>query len=562
VLESTANESALRVTGEIDLSRDEDSVNTLVVGQKKASSTLVYAGINSSPDEVAKGKNEHFRVFSISPAPSKGTRSEKEDTSGHSLKLAETSRTALFDQQEGDKDAYQRLLRVSPPFPGTKKQIGAVATGFAKQAQIAIFEVGTTTVPKPKGVLEISKEATDLDVIQTGDDSYQVAYCDEEELFIIDIENGEISGPTAAFKMSDEATARPPKFKSIRYLAPGFVMGLGNLPNNGGSVLSAIRLPGNKSEEGRLAASAKLPKHFKKSTALAVRNINPPSTPGAPLGKTSFVVVASSLESLSIWTLSHETYSTIGILVDFLTVVNLKDVHPLNITSLALSGFADATKPGSTPSINLASVSMNNTVAIHSLPLKQVSKPSKADDKDTPTPARYALALRAYRPGVLKLIWVMAFIVAFIALTTAYVVNSNLLFDSKARWVELQDELNIRAGAPRAVEKASTQVDRPDVTGSALISQLLNFPDLDNIYVLHEGDVSQDAEKAKPDIQAAVHNADVHGPARSWDDLSTEQKALWKKRLADAGHWTEQMGENVFKGIVFAEIAGAIGNAA
>lgn len=542
VLDSAANDPELRIAGEIDLSRDEDSVNTLVVGQKKASSTLVYAGINSSPDEVAKGKNEHFRVFSVSPAPSKGTRSEKEDTKGHSLKLAETSRTALLDHHEGDKDAYQRLLRVSHPFPSTKKQIGAVATGFAKQAQIALFEVGTTTTPKPKGVLEIPKEATDLDVIQTGDDSYQVAYCDDKELFTIDIEEGEVSGPNLAFKLVDEATGRPPTFKSIRYLAPGFVMALSNLPNNGGSILSAIRLPDQEGAEGRLANSAKLPRHFKKSTSLAVQNVNPPSAPGASLGNTSFIVVASSLESLSIWTLTHETIGPVGLLVDFLTITNLKDVHPLNITSLALSGVvpADSTKPDSKPKINLASVSMNNTVAIHSIPLKQVNKPSKSKGEEPPTPPRYAIALQGYIPGIPTLLLKVALLGLFVALLFQYVINFDVILG----------KLNLQERGQ--VVKTQTQVPTPEVlTGSEFISNLLNVPDLDDLYFLHEGD---SAEEAKPKIQAAVHNADVHGPAKSWEDLSSEQKALWKKKLADAGHWSEKMGENVFKGIAFAEI--------
>ena len=64
-----------------------------------------------------------------------------------------------------------------------------------------------------------------------------------------------------------------------------------------------------------------------------------------------------------------------------------------------------------------------------------------------------------------------------------------------------------------------------------------------------------------PVVQADVHDEAVHGPAAAWEDLSPKQKAAWKDRLREAGHWAEGMGDSVFKGILFGELAGAVGRA-
>jgi hypothetical protein len=531
---------------------------------------LIYAGINSSAAEIEKGKNQHFRTFSLSPAAKSSKSSKKEKKSDeaaaatpeHTLDLAETSRLALFEHADGDKDAYQRLLRISAPYPGTTKQIGAVATGFAKQPQIALFEVSPTQELDPKGVLELSREATDLDVIQTGEHTFQVAYCTEKELFTsdIDLAKGQVTEPASVHSLTDKGTGVIPSYKSIRYLAPGFIMGLLNLPKSAGSVLIAVRLPTKPGEEGRLAVSTKLPKTFAKSTSLAVRNVNPPTTPDGLLGETQFLVAVSSGQSLSLWTLKHTQLGDLGILIDFLTFSTLKDVHPLSITSLAISSMvpADADVPGSKPTLKLASVSMNNTVAVHSIPLKDVSKKGESP--------RYAVALFAWRPGTVTLILFVLLLILGVALPTRLIVNNGIfgLIDADKAWKNMQAWEN----GPPVSTSTSTATRSPHdptpevLTGSEFISNLLggfNGVGQDGPYFVHEGEAAAEADK--PKIQAAVHDEGVHGPAKSWEQLSPKQKSLWKKRLSDAGHWAEDMGETVFKGIVFSEIAGVVAEA-
>jgi len=65
------------------------------------------------------------------------------------------------------------------------------------------------------------------------------------------------------------------------------------------------------------------------------------------------------------------------------------------------------------------------------------------------------------------------------------------------------------------------------------------------------------------EVSARVHDEETDGPhgGKTWDELEHQQKEAWKRKLKDAGHWTEGMGETVFKGVLFGELAGAVGQA-
>jgi glycyl-tRNA synthetase len=47
---------------------------------------------------------------------------------------------------------------------------------------------------------------------------------------------------------------------------------------------------------------------------------------------------------------------------------------------------------------------------------------------------------------------------------------------------------------------------------------------------------------------------------KKWEELSELQKRGWKQKLKDAGHWVESQGEGVLKGVLFSELAGAVGD--
>ena len=82
-----------------------------------------------------------------------------------------------------------------------------------------------------------------------------------------------------------------------------------------------------------------------------------------------------------------------------------------------------------------------------------------------------------------------------------------------------------------------------------------------NRLVLREaGDRDEAGDGGPPHgIEVTHHDEAEHGEAVPWQDLPPEQRAKWRARLEKAGQWTGEMGETVFKGILFSEIAGAVG---
>ncbi|KFY25539.1 hypothetical protein V491_01699, partial [Pseudogymnoascus sp. VKM F-3775] len=67
--------------------------------------------------------------------------------------------------------------------------------------------------------------------------------------------------------------------------------------------------------------------------------------------------------------------------------------------------------------------------------------------------------------------------------------------------------------------------------------------------------------KAGGPVDARLHDEEEHGPheGRTWEELGEEQKKAWERRLREMGHWAGDLPETLFKGVLFSEIAGAVG---
>jgi prolactin regulatory element-binding protein len=68
-------------------------------------------------------------------------------------------------------------------------------------------------------------------------------------------------------------------------------------------------------------------------------------------------------------------------------------------------------------------------------------------------------------------------------------------------------------------------------------------------------------------ISTEIHEGDEavlkrHATAKRWEDLSKEEKKLWKEKLSDAGMWAVGEGETILKSIFFGQIGGLIGQVA
>lgn len=671
----------LTPVSELELSKNEDSVTSLAAGPRRGRTTLLYAGVNSDPDLLKKGRNEHFRVLGIDGPATSLTKAGAAAVSASS-KVSELVRAQFFQAADPDVDAYQRLVRLSAPFSdgqgSTLPQLGACATGLAKSSQIVLFDVTTalpaatapsakstaaaTVLPKVRGRLELSKDPADLDVIQTGPEQYQVAYCTDHELFLFNVTGAAaVSGgkhrsssgsggatggsvvaavpaevATAAFAAAseepylayeitpDEATGRMtrPTFRSIRYVTPRFILAVCNLPGRSGAFLLGLRLPNVTSavdgsgDQARITIQLSLPKSVTQATGLAVRNLTPPAAPGTrQLSGTQFVVAVAgggTDNSLYLYTLEYKNDGGRNeMLANLYPFRTLKDVHELPMTSIALSHFyapASASASAAIQYIRLASVSVKNTVVVHSIPLRKLpstkvaaSTAAAAAAAAALNPPRYVVALKPRAPTGMTF---LAFVVIAAAVTMLIaqglleimgmssptlgvrnVVPINWLHPLPPKYAD-GDRLTLSqetAAAVAAVAAEHMIMDAPQavvVDGEAAetAEEGESHDDLGAIPVLHPvaaflstgGAGAPDEASghqvlfmrgadAGHTIELVAHDEAEHGPAVSWEDLGDEQKATWQQRLAQAGHWTEAMGEGVLRGVLFGELAGIAG---
>jgi hypothetical protein len=526
-----------------------------VAGQTKGRSTLIYAGVNSGPADLQKGKNEHLRVLSVDQA------SKAKAATGP--KIAELARSTLFAAK--DEDTYQRLLRVTVPYAGVS-QLGAVGTGLSKTPQIALFDIsaGASVGPRARGSLDLSRDAQDLDVIQTGTEQHQLAYCSEYELFLFDIAKGAAPEPALVYEIDSSESPRP-TFRAIRYLTPNFLLAVLNVPRQGGVILHGFRSPRPGQDRARIAVSAKLPKAVRQATSLAVRDLSPPTDPAAKHGEAQFVVaVAGNNSSISLYTLDYQVAGSADAMVNLFPFKTLNNIHEQGaITGLAFSYFVTPKTTSRAQFLKLASVSVANTVTVHTIALKKViDKATTAKRPGPPRQPRYVVGLKSQRPSGANLLAIIA---------TGFAIIAILLQSA----LEISGLVPSRLGASRALPASWS---RPYVPlnpgpvkphGGALLSLLETHKDgllkaeegkPPRRMLLRDDDLTR-VEGQAPRLQIVIHNGDEDEGGKEWDDLSPKQQARWKRKLKSAGHWTEEHGEGIFRDILFAEIAGAVGAA-
>ncbi|TPX11177.1 uncharacterized protein E0L32_000995 [Thyridium curvatum] len=552
LLTITNQDSVIYHTSELELSKEEDNVTSLAVSHPKGKPISVYAGVNSSPEAQKKGNNEHLRVFGIKP--------ESRAKSPIPPAIKELGRSKLFNTK--DVNAYQRLLRLSSPFEGSA-QVGVCASGLSQQPEIAIFDVTSDNIsasPKPRGLLELEREPSDLDVIQTDKDEYLLVYCDDYRLFTHRIKKGVTEEPRCVFSMPDEDTTGikgKPAFRSLRFLTPTFVLAAANLPKRTGVVLQGFRLPAKVEDNARLALSAKLPKAIMQATGMTVRNLSPPSSPAAKYGDCQFAVAVTGVDnSIYLYTLEHQAVSNVELIINCHPFGVLARVHAAQITDVALSHFGPPAKSTSrTQYVKLASVSVQNSVRVHHIPLRKViDRNAPLQRGGPPRQPRYVVALKPQVRSPRGIIIAAAVVMALLAVILQASLEVRGLSQPVVhahRFVPLSWQLQQH---PRdAVRAASRQHEGKLI--QLLAAQKLG-PDGGGRPVV----VRENAEAGEHGIEVTSAPHDEAGPpARSWEELPAEQRAAWKERLRRAGHWGEDMGESVFKGVLFSELAGVVG---
>lgn len=538
------------------MSRDEDSCASLVVTGHTGKAMHVYAGVNSSPEDIDKGKNDHLRSVTI-----KGT--------GADTKLQVDARHPLFVNSAGD--VYQRLLR----FSGT---LGAAGSGFGKDPQIALFDVpkskGSSLVRR--GTIELPQDAQDLDVLQLADGTHLLTYCFKHELYLVKVGKTQ-EDPQLIYTIPADEPNRP-SFRFARFIGSEFLVTVANMPARSGIAIQGFRLPKAGQEKARLAVSAKIPRKIN-ATAFSVGSLAAPAAgAGAPIGDAQFVLaIAGNDSSISLFSLEHVASPAINLLTKLHPLDTLLRVHGEgNITGLSFSTYRPPSGKAAASSgaqyLKLVSISLQKKVALHSIPLKKFIDTTPRNKNAPPRPVRYVTERAPQGPSSARTAIILFSIVVLIVAAAGQVI-----FDRLGSHYSILRPREILFGpaslttpvvqpvVQHPAEPVIPEVDTASILKDDFLAKIAGEgQDPSETLVLYAetpAAVAAEGEQDSTTIKVEVHDEEVHGPGKTWDELPESQQHAWKARLRDAGAWTQQMGENVFKGILFGELGGAIGHA-
>jgi glycyl-tRNA synthetase len=610
---------------ELKLSRNEDSVTSLVAAPLvgEADSLVAFAGINSSVEQQKKNNNQHLRAFRFDAPRKSGatattqsagetqqeSKSEEKVIAGSSAALSQAS---LFRTKNGpgSTDTYQRVTRLSP-WPKGKDgvkhtRIGAIATGLAASGEIVLF--GVTETPSEKDVigriqLGDNEEAEDLDLVSLEHDSERTD--DTQGRFLLaytngpDVMVGEISSSTRSNSApevrcvytiplpSSGAPSARPKFRALRFLSPRTLLLLQNAPNRSGSELVLLQLSSAKSSKPQILRRRKLPGTLKIGLGLDICQLGT-----NPQGQQQTVIaVSGSDNSIPILTIEYGPNRGYSKFRPFTTI---RDVHPFSMTKLTFSTFIAPSHPVGPEvgpqNIKLASVSMGNTIVVHTFPLSPFPTSSR-------TP-RYVLAV----PGPAE-IWELVYSIALLLVSMFAICLSMLAFAEirggtppflgATEWLPTTIRNTIARDyvvpprekltyfdtllAPRSdipvaqtfpsasdekiIESLREILDRVHGSGAAPADIATTAPNSVSV-IVRCGEPGHGAEQSViVETAESSHHESQAQKLQAWTDLSSSEQAAWKQKLIDAGRWTMAEGETVLLGILFSEACGGLGRA-
>lgn len=595
---NTSKRDEITESTEIELSRDEDSVTSMAVAQASEDTIISLAGINSSMAEQKRDNNQHLRSFKIDLPKKQGEKKMLQKTTipvDAVEKSTLLSRTSLFRTKgaKAGSDTYQRIVRMSP-WRGEEKpsRVGAITTGLAPSGEIVFFQA--TSTPTESDVigrirLGDGEEAEDIDIIDSGkkDGKFRVAYTNGVDVFTCQISSS-TRGSTAPDVSRvytiplPEKGKRRPRFRALRFLSPTSLLLLQNAPDRSGCELVVLSLPASneKNKTATIVRKKKLRKTIKIGLGLDVCNLGTGAENDQ--AQQTIIAVTGSDQSIELLTLEYNPEKGYGELRPY---TSLHDVHPFSVTKICFSTFTPPSHPV-TPEVGpryvkLASVSMGNTVVVHTIPLFPFPVSSRIP--------RYVLAV----PGESEM-WA-TLLSGFTALFTVLVIC-----------VILQGYMEIKGGSPSYLGVSewlppqvqsvlghptpSLSIERIDTSTSSAPTATTTISVIPNTNTDTQRQSlrdllrsRQEQEEAADAVTAGSSNniivrcttADdgtsngilietipseqqVQDQTRPWEELGEQQKSLWKQRLADAGHWAVEEGETILKGVLFAEYCGFI----
>lgn len=614
---NTSNKGIAETT-EIQLSRDEDSVTSMAVANASEDSVVTLAGINSSMAEQKRDNNQHLRSFKLD-LPGKGRGNVETATATAESNML--SRASLFRTKgaKAGSDTYQRVVRLSP-WKGDgamTPRVAAITTGLAPSGEIVFFQA--TSKPTESDVigriqLGDKEEAEDVDITDMGgekkDGKFRVAYTNGIDMFTCQISSAtrvnaspEVSCVYTTPLPDGEKGRSRPKFRTLRFLSPTSLLLLQNAPDRNGSELIVLDLPLPDEKEKKPATIVrrkKLRRTIKIGLGLDVCNLG--ASPETQQQQTVIAVTGSD-QSIEVLTLEYDPRKGYGKIQPY---TSLHDVHPFSMTKICFSTFTPPAHP-ITPEVGLqyvklASVSMGNTVVVHTLPLSPFPATSR-------TP-RYVLAIPEPWTNLLSFTAVLAILIVAVLLQGVMEIRGGSpSYLGVSEW--LPPHLRDIVAGPAATLPPVKSIDDPlasitpasssppssfsspsSATTTTTIPVIPNTPRQSLRDLLHarqdiepNADIvpstpsnivlvrcttsddgltdevvietlptdSEEMEEEEPEQQKSRSNM------RAWEQLGEEQKTIWKQRLINAGHWTVEEGEAILTGVLFSEYCGLIG---
>jgi hypothetical protein len=401
----------ITVAAQLDLSRDEDSIQSLA-SLTTPTGLLTLAGINSSAASQKSGANEHLRSFEVTfPKRKRSNEDQEKETEGQ---IAFTSKTALFQARaDGKARPYQRLLKLSPVVSreAPKKRLCVAATGDAAKNEIVVFDATTATpdessicarLSPPEGVEAVDLDLTEESAEGSENGKFAVAYCTDYEVYVCRLKYDFQSKQTSprrpetnvVYKATNGSNAKAgtvePKIRCLRWLSPHHLL---ILQKSGSSpaelVLLNLASSSNSSPEGEVNLRKSLPKSLEVAAHLDICALNPDPASGERQYLVAVAGADKSRESaIHIYTLDHcpsdpDPWRQVWQVNTFTT---LNRTHSSNIMKITFSNFfpprqnPESTMSVATPNqhIHLASVSWGGTVSVETFTL--TSTPTKPHD--------------------------------------------------------------------------------------------------------------------------------------------------------------------------------------
>ncbi|PTU17743.1 hypothetical protein P175DRAFT_0526282 [Aspergillus ochraceoroseus IBT 24754] len=589
---------------DIELSRDEDSVTSLATAHANDNSIVALAGINSSLAEQKKNNNQHLRSFRIDypprrTQPSKEAEESTEKRSSHAKpgRTTALSRTSLFRSKAGgganqSTDTYQRILRLSPWKDDESPRVAAIATGLAPSGEIVFFSAYSPTPGESDVIGRIrlngDEEAEDIDIIAQDDEEgkFAVAYTNGTEVFTcrISSETRSNAAPdvTCVYTpTTTKGTTTPtskgsrPKFRALRFLSPTTLLLLQNAPDRKGCELVLLDLrPATSSSSTTSSAQVvhrhKLRKSIKIGLGLDVSNLGK----NLENQQQSIIAVSGSDQSIEVLTIDFDPrrlQRTGAGYTSFRPYTTLREVHPFSMTKICFSHFLPPPHPvaAETPpqSVKLASVSMGNTVVVHTFALSPIPPSSRTPRYVLVIPGESELWTNAFSAvaSLLSIIFVIFLVQAFTEIRgvmppylgiTKYLppdireaiarpydhhITPPLFPLQQEQEAEQQQQQQQQQQAMSASDSASFSAGSqhrpllrdiiPDSPGSLFITC---NPSTNEILVESTTTSTTSNEQAGPDSP----------PKHRWADLSPSSRSTWKQSLSKAGLLEPQSNNN------------------